>query len=76
MSRLTYEGLGQEIADDIMESLNLEIKLSDGKPFNETEMNTLIMDRANELTPSYLDNYDVADKAKEYIDWDLVGTYS
>ena len=29
----------------------------------------MVMDKASEVTPDYLDHYDVADKAREMIDY-------
>ena len=43
--------------------------LSDGDEFNDIIIDQMVMDKASEVTPSYLDHYDVADKAREMIDY-------
>ena len=68
MSRLTYEGLAQTIADDVNETIKYEVNLSDGIKSQTVEQ--MIMDKASEETPDYLDHYDVADKAREYVEFD------
>ena len=70
--RKTYEGLAQEIAEEINEDIRFNNNLSDGDEFNDIIIDQMVMDKASEVTPSYLDHYDVADKAREMIDYDAV----
>lgn len=67
--RKTYEGLAQEIAEEINEDIRFNNNLSDGDEFNDVIIDQMVMDKASEVTPSYLDHYDVADKAREMIDY-------
>ena len=70
--RKTYEGLAQEIAEEINEDIRFNNNLSDGDEFNDIIIDQMVMDKASEVTPSYLDHYDVASKAREMIDYDAV----
>tara|TARA_B110001454_G_C12404935_1_gene302598 strand:- start:135 stop:365 length:231 start_codon:yes stop_codon:yes gene_type:complete len=68
--RMTYEGLAQAIADEVNEDIRMSNNLSDGDTYNETIVYQMIMDKASEETPSYLDHYDVADQARALVDFD------
>ena len=70
--RMTYEGLAQAIADSVNEDIRFNNNLSDGDTYNDTIIEQMVMDKASEETPSYLDHYDVASKALEMIDYDRV----
>mgnify|MGYP001098846157 FL=1 len=70
--RMTYDGLAQAIADSVNEDIRFNNNLSDGEQYNDTIIDQMIMDKASEETPSYLDHYDVASKAREMIDYDAV----
>jgi|TARA_B110000263_G_scaffold242209_1_gene247422 hypothetical protein len=70
--RMTYEGLAQAIADSVNEDIRFNNNLSDGDTYNDTIIEQMVMDKASEETPSYLDHYDVASKALEMVDYDAV----
>ena len=72
--RMTYDGLAQAIADEVNEDIRMNNNLSDGEQYNDTIIEQMVMDKASEETPSYLDHYDVASKALEMIDYDAVIT--
>ena len=61
--RMTYEGLGQAIADSVNEEIRFNGNLSDGETYTDAIVYQMCMDKARESTPSYLDHYDVADSA-------------
>jgi len=61
--RMTYEGLGQAIADSVNEEIRFNGNLSDGETYTDAIVYQMCMDKASESTPSYLDHYDVADSA-------------
>ena len=70
--RMTYDGLAQAIADEVNEDIRFNNNLSDGESYNDTIIDQMIMDKASEETPSYLDHYDVASMARELIEYDAV----
>ena len=74
MSRKTYDGLAQEIADEVNEDIRFSNNLSDGEEYNDQIIEQMVMDKASAETPSYLDHYDVASKALEMINYDAVIT--
>jgi hypothetical protein len=65
---MTYEGLAQAIADSVNETIKCEVNLGDTIKAETVEQ--MIIDKASSDTPSYLDHYDVADKAREYVEFD------
>ena len=71
-SRKTYDGLAQEIADEVNEDIRMSNYLSDGEEYNDQIIDQMVMDKASEVTPDYLDHYDVASKALEMVDYDQV----
>ena len=68
--RMTYEGLAQAIADSVNEDIRFNNNLSDGDTYNDTIIEQMVMDKASEETPSYLDHYDVVDQARALVDFD------
>lgn len=74
MSRKTYDGLAQEIADEVNEDIRFSNNLSDGEEYNDQIIEQMVMDKASAETPSYLDHFDVASKALEMINYDAVIT--
>ena len=70
--RMTYDGLAQAIADEVNDEIRYSNNLSDGDEYNDTIIEQMVMDKASEETPSYLDHYDVASKALEMINYDAV----
>ena len=66
--RMTYEGLAQAIADDVNETIRNEVNLGDTIKTQTVEQ--MIMDKASEETPDYLDHYDVADYARPLVEFD------
>jgi len=70
--RMTYDGLAQAIADEVNEDIRFSNNLSDGDTYNDQIIEQMVMDKASEETPDYLDHYDVASKALEMIDYDAV----
>jgi len=66
--RMTYEGLAQAIADDVNETIKYEVNLGDTIKAETVEQ--MIIDKASEETPSYLDHYDVADYARPLVEFD------
>ena len=65
---MTYEGLGQSIADEVNEEIRYNGNLSDGDEYTDKIVWQMCMDKACEETPDYLDHYDVDDKAMETVD--------
>ena len=59
--RMTYDGLAQAIADSVNEDIR-------GENYNDTIIEQMVMDKASEETPDYLDHYDVASKALEMVE--------
>ena len=74
MLRKTYDGLAQEIAEEVNEEIRFSNNLSDGEEYNDQIIEQMVMDKASAETPSYLDHYDVASKALEMINYDAVIT--
>ena len=74
LGRKTYDGLAQEIADEVNDEIRYSNNLSDGDNYNDTIIEQMVMDKASAETPSYLDHYDVASKALEMINYDAVIT--
>ena len=72
LGRKTYDGLAQEIAEEVNEEIRFSNNLSDGENYNDTIIEQMVMDKASEETPDYLDHYDVASKALEMVDYDAV----
>ena len=72
MLRKTYDGLAQEIAEEVNEEIRFSNNLSDGEEYNDQIIEQMVMDKASEQSPSYLDHYDVASKALEMVDYDQV----
>ena len=70
MSRKTYDGLAQEIADEVNEDIRFSNNLSDGEEYNDQIIDQMVMDKACEVTPDYLDHYDVADYARPLVEFD------
>ena len=70
--RITYDGLAQGIALEVNAVIRYRNNLSDGDVNNATIIEQMVMDRASEQSPSYLDHYDVASKALEMINYDAV----
>ena len=70
--RKTYESLGMEIAEGINEDIRFNNCLFDGDKFSDVIIDQMVMDKASEVTPDYLDHYDVADKAREMIEYDNI----
>jgi len=70
--RITYDGLAQGIALEVNALIRYSNNLSDGDVNNATIIEQMVMDRASEQSPSYLDHYDVASKALEMINYDAV----
>ena len=70
--RMTHDGLAQAIADEVNEDIRFSNNLSDGDTYNDQIIEQMVMDKASEETPDYLDHYDVASKALEMIDYDAV----
>jgi hypothetical protein len=66
--RMTYEGLAQAIADDVNETIRNEVNLGDTIKTQTVEQ--MIIDKASEETPDYLDHYDVADYARPLVEFD------
>ena len=69
--RMTYEGLAQAIADSVNDDIRDSVNLGD--PITHATVDQMIMDKASESCPSYLDHYDVADYAKPMVEYDWVG---
>ena len=65
--RMTYEGLAQAIADSVNETIKCEVNLGDTIKAETVEQ--MIMDKASEATPDYLDHYDVASQALEMVEY-------
>ena len=70
--KMTYNGLAQAIVDSLEDDVRLNNNLSDGETYDESKIEQMIMEKASECTPSYLDHYDVASMAREMFDWDQV----
>jgi hypothetical protein len=69
---MTYDRLAQEIAEEVNEEIRFSNNLSDGEKYNDQIIEQMVMDKASEQSPSYLDHYDVASKALEMVDYDQV----
>lgn len=65
---MTYEGLGQAIADSVNEEIRFNGNLSDGETYTDAIVYQMCMDKACSETPDYLDHYDVADSAMANVD--------
>ena len=70
--KMTYEGLAQAIADDVNETIKFEVNTGDEISVETVEQ--MIMNKASESTPSYLDHYDVADYARPLVEFDWCNT--
>jgi hypothetical protein len=68
---MTYEGLAQAIADSVNDEIKNTVNLGDN--ISASIVDQMIMDRACEETPDYLDHYDVADYAKPLVEYDWIG---
>jgi len=68
--RMTYDGLAQAIADEVNEDIRFSNNLSDGDTYNDQIIEQMVMDKASEETPDYLDHYDVADYARPLVEFD------
>ena len=56
---MTYDGLAQAIADEVNEDIRFNVKVSSefaGDILDEKRIDQMIMDKASESTPSYLDH--------------------
>jgi hypothetical protein len=62
--KMTYDGLAQAIADDVNETIRSD------SSYDRSATDQMITDKASSNTPSYLDHYDVADKAREFVEYE------
>jgi hypothetical protein len=68
--RMTYEGLAQAIADSVNDEIRDSVNLGDN--ISASIVDQMIMDKACESCPDYLDHYDVADYAKPLVEYDWI----
>jgi hypothetical protein len=69
-----YEILSDKVAEDVNEEIRLNGNLTElGKNYTTQEVDSMALNSASSICPRNIDHYDVADLAKDKIDYNYCG---
>tara|TARA_B110000902_G_C14034684_1_gene485480 strand:+ start:117 stop:347 length:231 start_codon:yes stop_codon:yes gene_type:complete len=69
-----YETLSDQVAEEVNEEIRLNGRLSKfGENYTTQQVDNMALEKASAICPRNIDHYDVADLAKDKIDYDYCG---